>query len=170
MANTTFYERGNAYHDSAGNPAIIKNGNELTFTDNFNAGGGGGTPYTPPAYSTEEHLTGRKWIDGKDIYRKVVDVGALPNDTTKQVAHSITYDAIVSLTGICSNSDNAFLPMPAVATSSAYAIELSIDITNVVITTAQDRSAFSGYVILEYTKPDTVETNNRTIKKTSKKG
>lgn len=72
MANTTFYERGNAYHDSTGNPAIIKNGNELTFTDNFNAGGGGGTPYTPPAYSTEEVNTGRKWIDGKDIYEKVI--------------------------------------------------------------------------------------------------
>lgn len=108
--------------------------------------------YVPPAYSTNEVDTLLLWIDGKKIYRKVVDVGALPNTTTKQVAHGITYDTIVSLSGICSNSDNAFLPMPAVATSSAYAIELSIDSSNVVITTAQDRSAFSGYVIIEYTK------------------
>ena len=28
--------------------------------------------YTPPAYSTVEHNTGRKWIDGKDIFEKVV--------------------------------------------------------------------------------------------------
>ena len=104
------------------------------------------------AYSTTEHKTGRKWIDGKDIYEKTVDVGALPNATTKQVAHGVTYDKVVSLRGICSNSDNAFLPLPAVATSSAYAIELSVDTTNIVITTAQDRSTFSGYVILEYTK------------------
>lgn len=71
MANTTFYNRGDAYHDSAGNPAIIKRGNELIFTEHFNAGGGD-TPYTPPAYSTDEVNTGRKWIDGKDIFEKVI--------------------------------------------------------------------------------------------------
>lgn len=109
--------------------------------------------YVPPAYSTDEVDTLLLWIDGKRIYRKVVDVGTLPNATTKQVAHGISYDTIVNLKGVCSNSDNAFLPIPAVATSSQYSIELSLDVTNVVITTAQDRSAFSGYVIIEYTKP-----------------
>ena len=29
------------------------------------------TQYTPPAYSTSEVNTGEKWIDGKDIFRKV---------------------------------------------------------------------------------------------------
>ena len=28
--------------------------------------------YTPPAYSTVEHNTGRKWIDGKDIFEKTI--------------------------------------------------------------------------------------------------
>lgn len=105
------------------------------------------------AYSSTEHKTGRKWTDGKDVYEKTIDCGNLPNSTTKQIAHGVTYDKIVSLRGVCSNSDNAFLPLPAVATASQYAVELSIDTTNIVITTAQDRSAFSGYVIIEYTKP-----------------
>jgi hypothetical protein len=30
------------------------------------------TPYTPPAYSTTEFDTGKKWIDGKAIYCKVL--------------------------------------------------------------------------------------------------
>ena len=29
--------------------------------------------YTPPAYSTTEQKTGQKWIDGKDIYFKVIE-------------------------------------------------------------------------------------------------
>ena len=40
------------------------------------SGGGGGTPYTPPAYSLEEVNTGKKWIDGKDIYEKVISLDA----------------------------------------------------------------------------------------------
>lgn len=118
---------------------------------------GSGNAYVPKPvnYSTDEEDTLLLWVDGKKIYRKVIDIGALPNSTTKQVAHGITYDTIVSLKGICSDSDNTYLPLPAVATASQYAIELSVDNTNVVITTAQNRSAFSGYVILEYTKPTT---------------
>lgn len=30
------------------------------------------TPYTPPSYSTSEYDTGKKWIDGKPIYEKVI--------------------------------------------------------------------------------------------------
>ena len=48
-------------------------------------------------YSTEEQVVGT-WIDGKPIYRKVIDFGALPNSTLKQVPHGISdIDAIVSL-------------------------------------------------------------------------
>ena len=38
-------------------------------TDDYTAGGGG-----LPDYSTTEQLTGQKWIDGKDIYFKVVSI------------------------------------------------------------------------------------------------
>ena len=37
------------------------------------------------SYSTNEVKTGGKWIDGKPIYRKVVDFGALPNASEKTV-------------------------------------------------------------------------------------
>ena len=40
-------------------------------------------------YSTTETVTNAKWIDGKPIYRKVVNFGTLPNATVKAVAHGI---------------------------------------------------------------------------------
>ena len=39
------------------------------------------------SYSTDEVKTDEKWIDGKPIYRKTIICGALPNNTTKNVAH-----------------------------------------------------------------------------------
>ncbi len=41
-------------------------------------------------YSTEEINTGKKWIDGKDIYSKSFIVGSLPNDTTRFIPHNIS--------------------------------------------------------------------------------
>lgn len=38
------------------------------------------TQYIPPAYSTEEVNTGQKWIDGRDIYCKVIN-GIFPEIT-----------------------------------------------------------------------------------------
>ena len=38
-------------------------------------------------YSMTEQNTGRLWIDGKVIYRKVVNLGSLPN-ATRGVAHA----------------------------------------------------------------------------------
>lgn len=43
-------------------------------------------------YSTTEQLTGDVWIDGKPKYRKTINIGALPNNTTKTVAHYVTLE------------------------------------------------------------------------------
>jgi hypothetical protein len=157
VANTTFYERGNAYHDSAGNPAIIKNGNELTFTDNFNAGGGG-DPYTPPAYSTEEHVTGRKWIDGKDIYEKVVildDAVTVSTNWSNLGISNADYDVMIHANGL--HADGSFYPLILDLHNSAQATTLfakasaSIDVKT---------------LVLEYTKPTAPTlTTTRTSKK-----
>ena len=34
------------------------------------------------SYSTSEKFTGEYWIDGRPIYQKVINFGALPNGTT----------------------------------------------------------------------------------------
>ena len=40
-------------------------------------------------YSTDEVKTNKKWIGGKPIYRKVFEIGSLPNDTTISIPHGI---------------------------------------------------------------------------------
>lgn len=194
MANTTFYNRGDAYHDSAGNPAIIKRGNELTFTEHFNAGGGSElTPATAETlggvkvgnglnvtsdgmlsvagvdYSTNEQLTGRKDIDGKNIYSKSFTVESLPNNTDLGFNHGITnIHRLVKLYGAAQNADKtSFFPLPYVAQENfAGCIKLSMNTTQISIWAGSDRRNLSAIVTVEYTKPTPAEpTNTRTSKK-----
>lgn len=102
------------------------------------------------AFSTSGQQTGQFWVDGKPIYRKVIDFGALPLTTTKNVAHGLTGVAeIVSLSGIAIDDATTFasaLPLPSEVTA------LTIDTTNVSVTTASDLTAYDqAYVVVEYT-------------------
>ena len=92
--------------------------------------------------STNEHWTGRSWINGKPIFRKVVDIGAFPDMSTKTVAHGITdIDEWIDyrVVGINSTKENP-------------TFTLGLTAVNVEVTTPIAMSTFSGYAILEYTK------------------
>lgn len=106
---------------------------------------GGGT------YSTSEVLTGETWIDGKPIYRKVVDIGSLPNNATKTVAHGITgISQVITLRGMVTDGNFYLLPMMT-ATGPGQTI-ISVTGANITIISSTDRHTLSGFVILEYTK------------------
>lgn len=106
-------------------------------------------------YSTSEINTGAKWVDGSAIYKKTVDIGTLPNSTTKTVAHGISnLDYCIQFWGTAKNSsgNHIVLPWPSKDVVSS-AIELTITSTDVSITTADGwPAAYSGYVTLYYTK------------------
>lgn len=104
-------------------------------------------------YSTTEQNTGRLWIDGKTIYRKHVNLGSLTNTTPKSVAHGISnLNTVVSLTGFATNG-TVFLPLPLARYNNfASQIGLYIDTTNVVVEPGNDRTSYTGYVVIEYTK------------------
>lgn len=104
-------------------------------------------------YSTTEQNTGRLWIDGKTIYRKQVNLGSLTNTTPKSVAHGISnLSTVVSLTGFATNG-TVFLPLPLARYNNfASQIGLYIDTTNVVVEPGNDRTTYTGYVVIEYTK------------------
>lgn len=100
--------------------------------------------------SLTEIDTGRRWIDGKRIYRKVINFGALPNAATKNVAHGITFDQIIDFYGITSNGTNR-LPLSFV--DGTYRISPWITTTNVTIATIVDMTAWTNtYVVIEFTK------------------
>ena len=103
------------------------------------------------SYSTTEQPTGAKWIDGKPIYRKVIDFGALPNNDTKYVAHNIAnIDNITDISIIAKNTSE-FLIL-ATGKNSVTDFNTWITTTNINIHTDSNRTSFSAYVTLEYTK------------------
>lgn len=107
-------------------------------------------------YSTNEQIIGT-WINGKPIYRKVVNIGVLPNNTTKTVNSGITTNIyITKLYGVAwsSNYDN-YLTLPDVHPGGlAYSTRLYYTNSNrsINIYSTSDRSGFTGIVVLEYTK------------------
>ena len=47
-------------------------------------------------YSTDEVDTGKTWVDGKKIYRKVIYIGSLPNNTSSYTNHNISNLGIIT--------------------------------------------------------------------------
>lgn len=103
-------------------------------------------------YSTTEQIIGY-WIDGKPLYRKVINFGNLPNATSKSVAHNISnLKRVIKMQGYAYSSQSGFdIPIPY--TSNGYLISLRCDDTYVVVTPMTDQTSFDEcYITLEYTK------------------
>lgn len=100
-------------------------------------------------YSVAEINTGTKWIDGKTIYKKTIDFGALPNNTSKQVAHNIdSLNRIIKIDGIMNNSsDTHFWTIPYISVNNIEVVS-----GNIQITTTLDLTSYTAYVTLYYTK------------------
>lgn len=66
-------------------------------------------------YSTEETKTGMKWIDGKDIYRKVIHIPTVTQEITL-LDHNITnLSQVIRYYGYCYNSQfNTKVPIPCI--------------------------------------------------------
>lgn len=126
-------------------------------------------PRIPADYSTEEVNTGRKWIDEKDIYCKVLS-GTTSEDTGNETIGNINFDTIVSmdLNLKRNNPSDAFIYLSAPPLLANYVSG------NFLIPKGTNASYLSAsYVaIIYYTKPDPVpaQADNETRKrKTTKK-
>lgn len=105
-------------------------------------------------YSTDERRIGT-WIDGKPLYQITKEYGELPNNALKQVAHNISnIKRAVDVRGYAYRStDNISFTLPYAASTSAQAIALYVDNTNITIVTGNDRSDLTEcYVTIRYTK------------------
>lgn len=113
------------------------------------------TLFPKERYSTNEVLTDKVWINGKPIYRKVIDLGALPNATTKVVNHGISnLDVIINWYGYAERpSDGGHFPLPYVFGGlPENNVGIFASQSAITITTGMDRSAMYGFIVLEYTK------------------
>ncbi len=109
-----------------------------------------------PTYSTSETVTHKVWIDGKPIYRKVVNNVLLPggaNGANPTTAHGITnLDTVVRASGTYTDGTTVFM-LPHVSPNGAVEhIRLSVNATNIGLSSSTNWSASTGFVILEYTK------------------
>lgn len=96
-------------------------------------------------YSTDEVKTNKIWIDGKPIYRKVVNMGNLPNNSGKSVTHGLSNFVIITINGSATNGSTHI-------GISGFNDEVYISNTNVIWNTKANRSSFTAYVVLEYIK------------------
>lgn len=91
----------------------------------------------------------------RQVYRKVINFGALPNTTTKSIAHGITVTKSTVFTRIYGTSTNAiageYIPLPYASATALNTVELFVTTTQVTIITSADYSAYTTtVVILEY--------------------
>lgn len=95
-------------------------------------------------------------VSYRQVFRIVINFGALPNAGTKSAAHNIPIDSGYTFTRIygCATDPNTeFIPIPYSSATLNKNIELWVDTTNVNIKTAINYSAYTTtYVVLEYLK------------------
>ena len=119
--------------------------------------GGGG------AYSTDEVDSGSKWIDGKTIYRKVVQFTAITNGRANDMAigASGTIETIVGYRAIgYKTSKTYYWSIPHYDTRSQYTIMIELvmgDAPLVRITPGSGRDLAYAFVVVEYTLADAAE-------------
>ena len=122
---------------------IMLNGKQYASSDDYHI------------YTTTEQEVGM-WIDGSLIYEKVVDLGTLPNATTKNVAHNIAnLSNIISVDIVATDGSSQWLTVPYTTTNSTdakYQIGYWMTSTNISIKSDWDRSGWTGFAILRYTK------------------
>ena len=94
-------------------------------------------------YSTKETVIGT-WL-GKPLYRKVINMGNLANNSGKSVAHNLSNFVIRTINGSATNGSIHI-------GISGFNDEIYMNNTNVIWNTKVNRSSFTAYVVLEYTK------------------
>lgn len=106
-------------------------------------------------YSQNEIDTGKIWIDGKKIYRKVINCGYLLNNDTKIIKHNIeNIDKFIKANGFGYQDGGDCLPIPYIynVPKGAGSISLYVNKTNVELVTYGDRTDVKVLTTLEYTK------------------
>lgn len=104
--------------------------------------------------TTGQEYATNEYIDDKRVYGKRIDIGVLPNNTTKKVVHGLTNFKLVRISGLATTtSDNYTITLPCLNDAGfAYCVALTVSNTEVEIKAGSNRTTYTGYVDLYYTK------------------
>ena len=114
--------------------------------------------FQPVIYSTEERVIG-VWKDGRPLYEKTVDFGALPNNTTKTVSYNISdLDYFVKIQCVAHNQNGSRnIPFVDDASKTGDVLLDTIKSSGVIrIIAHTDLSSLTGDVTLQYVKSSDV--------------
>lgn len=101
-----------------------------------------------------EFKTGRV-IDGKEEYGKKIDIGALPNATTKTVATgltNITRTRPIMGVAIAENGNSKDIPNKEGTDASIIYVKVNASGNTLTVGTKSDLTTYSGHVTIYYTK------------------
>ena len=104
-------------------------------------------------YSTTEKIVG-KWINGKPIYRKVLNIGTVTSQKS-YITHNIAnLGKLVNLYGTFNRNDNAQQTMPGNYTNwETYLYDVTSEYLTIYFSANQwNKSPYDIVVIMEYTK------------------
>ena len=146
-------------YQSVNNLSVMMNikDSALYHTDEFVCG----QKYFPNPFESDGTTPLRSTSDAtptqRQVYRKVINFGALPNATTSDTDHNISVTGNFTFTriyGASSDTTNKkFIPLPYASTTDINNIELYGDATKVYIKTGADYSDYKiTYIVLEYLK------------------
>ncbi|WP_288983021.1 hypothetical protein [uncultured Treponema sp.] len=105
-------------------------------------------------YSQNEADTGKIWIDGKKIYRKVFILPAIAKGTMYEVDISeLKSFAYIQLYGFIQDFQNQYMPLLNSDTDNATLnIFLRIKNDKLIVVMGKEKQILNGHVVLEYTK------------------
>ena len=108
----------------------------------------------------QQTITGKNFIPGvnaptlqsyRTVFRKVIDFGTLPNNTTKSVAHGITFDSNFTLVDMWASATDPTGFTAITFSFGGTVVYLNMDATNVnIITTANYSNYTRSFVVIEY--------------------
>lgn len=105
-------------------------------------------------YSQNETDTGKIWIDGKKIYRKVINCGALQNDTLKTIPTNIVnMEEVIRINAIATSKEYKLTtPIPYISPGGRKKV-IYVQENNIYIyIDAVEEHYDECFVVLEYTK------------------
>ena len=105
-------------------------------------------------YSQNEIDTGKIWIDGKKIYRKVMLLPVIAKGEKYQTdLSSLTASVYIQIYGFVKSAENLFRPLLGSDELSAeYQTYIAIIDNSLYLKNGVKAEILSGHVILEYTK------------------
>lgn len=128
--------------------------NDTIYEIQGSGGGGSNLILDARKYSLDEQVVGI-WTDGKPLYQKTINFGTLPNNTVKDLDHGISnVDKIWVFDGFAYQPNGDFvnqlsLCVPFNLSAGWY---FGANKTIVRCETKTDRTAYSAFVTIQYTK------------------